>query len=81
MYVSVIFYDQEAKAYVGKEYTYKVDDDLPITEFTKVLAPTPKGIKKALVTRINVPDSEISPAWANKIKEIKEMDNEGFEKA
>ena len=77
MYVSIVYYDPASNSYAGREYTYKTE--LPLLPYQKVIAPTAKGDKKALVTRINIPEKEINPEWADRIKEIKEYDNEGFE--
>lgn len=72
MIVTVLYYDEVAKGYNGKEYTYHTN--LSLMPFQKVLAPTPKGDKKAIVMKINLPESAIQPEFANRVKEIKEMD-------
>lgn len=71
--VEVVYFDETVNGYGGRGYTYKTE--LPLKPFQKVLAPTYKGDKKALVTKVNLPDSAIDPAWAYKVKEIKEIDN------
>jgi len=72
MIVSVIFHDGATDTYGGRSYTYRTE--LPLKQFEKVLCPTYKGLKKGLVTRVNVPETEIDPAWADRVKEIKERD-------
>lgn len=74
MYVSIVYFDPESNSYVGREYTYKTE--LPLEPFNKVICPTYQGNNRGLVVRINVPETEIDPAWSDKIKEIKEYDNE-----
>lgn len=78
MLVSVIYYDEQAKGYGGKEYTYRTE--LPLVPYQKVICPTYKGNKKALVTQINLPESVVDPAWADKLREIKEIDHEEISK-
>ncbi len=70
--VSVIYYDELMNAYAGREYTYRTN--LRLKLFQKVLAPTPDGNKKALVVDIDLPESAINPEWAERVKEIKEID-------
>lgn len=75
MIVSVIYYDHKISGYAGREYTYKTE--LPLKPFQKVLVPVADGTKKrALVTNVDLPDSVIDPSWSNRVKEIKEYDNE-----
>lgn len=72
MIVSVIYFDEKMNAYGGREYTYRTE--LPLALFQKVLAPTIDGLKKALVVEVDLPESVIDPAWADRVKEIKEID-------
>ena len=72
MIVTVLYYDEMAHGYGGNEYTYRTE--LPLQPFQKVLAPTVDGLKRALVTQINLPESAIKPEWADRVKEIKELD-------
>lgn len=72
MIVSVIYFDELAGGYAGRKYTYRTN--LPLRPFQKVLAPTPKGDKRALVIDVDMPESVIDPAWADRVKEIKEID-------
>ena len=73
MIVTVLYYDEMAHGYGGNEYTYRTE--LPLQPFQKVLAPTQKGDKKAIVMNVNLPESVIDPAWADRVKVIKELDN------
>ena len=72
MIVTVLYYDEVAKGYGGMEYTYRTK--LPLIPYQKVLAPTPKGDKKAIVRQINLPETAIKKEWADRVKEIKELD-------
>lgn len=73
MYVKVLYHKPFMNGYAGNRYTFYTE--LPLQENQRVLVPTDDGeLKKALVTEINVPESEINPSWAWKIKEIKEID-------
>ena len=73
MYVNVKYRKEELNGYGGKEYLFYTE--LPLEPYQKVLVPSNDGeLKKAIVTEINVPDTEIDPSWANRIKEIKELD-------
>jgi len=71
--VKVKYYDESVNGYGGQEYTYRTD--LPVVPYTKVIAPTYKGDNKALVTQIDLPESTIDPAWAERVQWIKEYDN------
>lgn len=77
MYVKVLYYKGEGLGYSGREYTYKTD--LPVYPGTKVIADTFKGEQKAIISQINVPETEVDPAWADKIKVITKIDTEGVE--
>lgn len=72
MLVSVIYYDEQAQAYCGRDYTYRTG--LPLKVFDKVICPTYKGDKKALVTDVDLPETTVKAEWADKLKEIKEYD-------
>ena len=72
MIVTVLYYDEVAKGYGGSEYTYRTN--LPLIPYQKVICPTYKGNKKAIVKQINLPESVIDSAWADRVKEIKELD-------
>ena len=72
MYVKVIYYKELAKGYTGREYTYKAPDELGLNQGDEVLVPVAaeKELKRAMVTEVNVPETEIDPAWADKLKTI-----------
>ena len=74
MYVRVIYHKDDLNAYAGREYTFFTK--LPLRPFMKVLVPSTDGEpKKALVTEINLDESEIvGQPWSSRIKEIKELD-------
>ena len=72
MMVSVIYFDEKANAYCGRGYTYKTN--LPLKVFQKVICPTYKGDKKAIVMEVDLPDTAVDPAWSNKLKEITKLD-------
>ena len=72
MIVTVLYYDEVAKGYGGTTYTYRTD--LPLVPYQKVICPTYKGNKKAIVRQINLPETAIHPDWADRVKEIKELD-------
>ena len=72
MIVTVLYYDSLMNAYAGRAYTYRTN--LPLKPFQKVLAPTPDGDKKALVVEVDLPESVIDEAFADRVKEIKELD-------
>lgn len=76
MNVKVKYYKPELCGYGGREYIFKTE--LPnVIPFTKVIVMSGKGEPtKAIVTEINVPDSEIDPAWAYKLKSIVGVDVE-----
>ena len=67
-----MYYNELTRSYCGKEYTYKTE--LPLKLFQKVLVPVSGGgKKKALVVDIDLPESVVDPAWADKLKEITEI--------
>ena len=72
MIVSVIYFDEKMNGYGGREYTYRTE--LPLAPFQKVLAPTIDGLKKALVVEVDMPESVIQKEWADRVKEIREVD-------
>ena len=73
MIVKVKYFNEEVGGYGGQEYTYKTK--LPLVPYTKVIAPTYKGDNKALVTQVDLPESTIDPAWADRVQWKKEIDN------
>lgn len=73
--VRVKYFKDDIKGYAGREYTFRTE--LPLQPFQKVLVPSNDvELKKALVVEIDVPESEIDPAWANRIKTITQIDTE-----
>ena len=74
MFVKVMYHKDDIGGYGGREYTFATK--LPLQPYQKVLVPSNDGeSKKALVTEINLDESEIiGQPWANRIKEIKELD-------
>lgn len=72
MYVKVMYFKDWRGDYGGNAYTYATNLELKVGD--KVIAPTQSGDKKALVVQVNVPESEINPQWADKIKNISVMD-------
>lgn len=73
MIVKVKYFNEEVNGYGGQEYTYRTN--LAVQPYTKVIAPTYKGDNKALVTKVDLPESTIDPAWADRVQWIKEYDN------
>ena len=75
MYIKVAYWKPSINAYASWEYTYSTE--LPVKVGSKVIADTAtSGKQKAIVTEINVPESEISDHWRNRIKAITEYDTE-----
>lgn len=73
MYCNIIFYNDRVHGYVGKSYLYKTD--LPLMPSDKVMCPTASGEdKRGMVMAINVPESEISDEWRDRIKAITSYD-------
>lgn len=74
MYVKVKFFRRSAMGYVGSEYTYETD--LPLKVMDKVVVPAGAGGKnRAIVTAVNVPESDINPEYFP-LKRITEYDEE-----
>lgn len=73
MLVKVKFYKSKANAYGGREYIYIAG--MPVRCGDVVMAPTNDGEQKAIITDINVPHSEVNPAWADNIKTITRFDD------
>lgn len=68
MICKVQYFKPEMMAYGGQSYTYRSSLDLKVGDI--VNAPTYKGDQKAIVTEIFVPESEINPAWADRIRTV-----------
>lgn len=76
MYVKVKFFRKSANGYVGNAYTYETD--LPLRVMDRVTVPAGTGKNRAIVTEVNVPHSEIDPAYFP-LKRITEYDKEAAE--
>lgn len=74
MIVSVLFYDPLTNSYSGNRYTYYCK--IPVVKYQRVLAPTPKGLKKALIREINLPESVIEDSWRANMKTITQLDSD-----
>ena len=72
MYVNIQYWKPEISAYGGKSYLYRTE--LPLKTGDLVIAPTYKGDQRAIVTRTNVPDREVDPAWSSRIRAVTEYD-------
>ena len=74
MYVKIMYYNEKVGGYAGREYTYSAA--LPLKVGDRVMVPVAgdEPIKRALVTEIDVPESEIADSWRDRIKEIKNYD-------
>lgn len=74
MYVSVIYYSEKNNGYCGRGYTYKTE--LPLKVGDKVLVPVGNDVesKRAMVVDVDLPDSAVDPAWADKVKSITQYD-------
>lgn len=75
MICTVKYYDDNAGAYAGREYTYRTD--LELYPLVKVIAPVgnPPEMKKAIVIKTNLPESVIDPEWADRVQTITEVDH------
>jgi hypothetical protein len=73
MYVNVKFFKHDINAYGGRDYLYSTR--LAVNVGDKVYVPTVDGYKRAIVVAVNVPKTEINPAWADRIKEITRFDD------
>ena len=76
-YVTVQYFKPESDAYIGRAYTYRTE--LPLQEGDLVIAPTYKGESKARVFEAEVPASRVDPAWADKVREITQYQEDGAE--
>ncbi len=74
MNIKVIYYNEKIRGYSGRGYTYRTE--LPLMEGDKVLVPVgnEQEGKRAMVIETNVPESEIDPAWADKVKSVTQYD-------
>lgn len=75
MIVKAMYFKSKLNGYGGQAYTFLTG--LPLKAGDKVLAPGKEGDpKKAIITEVDLPESAIDPAWADKVKHITEYDTE-----
>lgn len=75
MIVKAMYYKPWQKAYGGQAYTFRTN--LPLHPGDKVLVPGGEGTeKKAVITEVDLPESAIDPAWADRVKHITKYDAE-----
>lgn len=75
MIVKAIYYKPWQKAYGGQAYTFRTN--LPLQPGDHVLVPGSEADEKpAMITEVNLPESVIDPAWADRVKWITRMDTE-----
>lgn len=74
MICRVKYFNPIIGAYAGAEYTYLADMDLKPMQKVLVPAGIENEVKKAIVTATNLPMTVISPAWADKLKKVKDYD-------
>lgn len=75
MIVKAIYYKPRQKAYGGQAYTFRTN--LPLHPGDRVLVPGSEADEKpAMITEVDLPESVIDPAWADRVKWITQMDTE-----
>lgn len=75
MIVKAIYYKPWKKAYEGQAYTFRTN--LPLHPGDRVLVPGSEADEKpAMITEVDLPESVIDPAWADRVKWITQMDTE-----
>ena len=75
MIVKAIYYKPKLNGYGGQAYTFRTK--LPLHPGDHVLVPGSEADEKpAMITEINLPESVIDPAWADRVKWITRMDTE-----
>lgn len=74
MICRVKYWNPSISAYSGAEYTYLSDMDLKPMQKVLVPAGYENEVKKAIVTAVNLPMSVVSPAWADRLKKVKDYD-------
>lgn len=76
MIVKAIYYKPLQKGYSGRAYTFRTNL-LPLQPGDHVLVPGSEADEKpAMITEVNLPESVIDPAWADRVKWITQMDTE-----
>lgn len=75
MIVKAMYYKPLQKGYSGRAYTFRTN--LPLQPGDHVLVPGSEADEKpAMITEINLPESVIDPAWADRVKWITKYDAE-----
>ena len=75
MIVKAMYYKPWQKGYGGRAYTFRTN--LPLQPGDHVLVPGSEADEKpAMSTKVNLPESVIDPAWADRVKWITQMDTE-----
>lgn len=75
MIVKAIYYKPWKKAYGGQAYTFRTN--LTLHPGDHVLVPGSDADEKpAMITEVDLPESVIDPAWADRVKWITQMDTE-----
>lgn len=75
MIVKAIYYKPWQKAYGGQAYTFRTNLSLHLGD--RVLVPGSEADEKpAMITEVDLPESVIDPAWADRVKWITRMDTE-----
>lgn len=75
MIVKAMYYKPGQKGYSGRAYTFRTN--LLLHPGDHVLVPGSEADEKpAMITEVNLPESVIDPAWADRVKWITQMDTE-----
>lgn len=75
MIVKAMYYKPGQKGYSGRAYTFRTN--LPLQPGDRVLVPGSEADEKpAMITEVDLPESVIDPAWADRVKWITQMDTE-----
>lgn len=75
MIVKAMYYKPGQKGYSGRAYTFRTN--LPLQPGDHVLVPGSEADEKpAMITEVDLPESAIDPAWADRVKWITQMDTE-----
>lgn len=75
MIVKAIYYKPWQKGYSGGAYIFRTN--LPLQPGDHVLVPGSEADEKpAMITEVNLPESAIDPAWADRVKHITKYDAE-----
>lgn len=75
MIVKAIYHKPKLNGYSRRAYTFRTN--LPLQPGDHVLVPGSEAEEKpAMITEIDLPESVIDPAWADRVKWITQMDTE-----